>query len=68
MKLIVVNFDDSVDVSSIPVGASVNIGSGTITLSGLVMAITQMEEPPEQELIPHTHNASIDIGSTTELA
>lgn len=54
MKLITVQFDESVNINSIPKGATVTVSDGTTTLTGKVMALTDMADP-EAVLVPHTH-------------
>lgn len=56
MKLVTVEFDDSVDISILPNGTSpVNISDGTNTLSeGKILALSDVLEL-ESELETHTH-------------
>jgi hypothetical protein len=57
MKLVTVQFPDSTDLSSIPKGSAVSIGSVS---GGTVLAITEMYEPPAApaQLVPHTHEVA----------
>lgn len=52
MKLLVVRFDDDVDVTSLPPGKDVSVattGATIVTVAGTVMATTDMEDPPTIE-------------------
>jgi len=52
MKLLVVRFDDDVDLTPLPPGKDVsvaNTGATIVTVSGVVMASTSMEDPPTIE-------------------
>lgn len=45
MKLLVIQFEDTVDTSPLPKGTQVTVGDGTTTLSGEVMASVDILEP-----------------------
>lgn len=45
MKLLVIQFEDTVDISPLPKGTQVTVGDGTTTLSGEVMASVDILEP-----------------------
>ena len=55
MKLLTIRFEESVDITQLPKGTPVNISDGTIVLNGTVMSLTDLEDPPEAELVPHIH-------------
>jgi hypothetical protein len=59
MKLLTVRFEEAVDIAALAVGKPVTITDGTVSPAGIVMAVTQLEEPPEPALVPHTHPAAI---------
>jgi len=66
MKLITVQFDDSVDITTITIGTkpiTVSDGATNIT-GGTLMSQTEMIEP---ELVPHTHVVvtSVPVDTTT---
>lgn len=45
MKLLVIQFEDSVDISPLPKGTKVTVGDDTTTLPGEVMASVDILEP-----------------------
>jgi len=59
MKLIVVQFDDAVDVSVIPKGSTVSINGNSTTLQGGVvrMLVDGLDAPPD--LTAHIHPISV---------
>ena len=63
MKLLTIRFEDSVDITQLPKGTPVNISDGTIVLNGTIMILTDIEELPEADLVPHSHPAiaTIDV-------
>lgn len=68
MKVIMVGYPDSVDTSVLPRDKSGIITSdGAISLSdGVIVGHAEVPDPPEPELIPHTHSAVTDQGSPVE--
>ena len=62
MKLLTVKFEEAVDITALTVGKLVTVTDGTVSPAGVVMAVTQMEEP---ELVPHTHPAAIGPAEET---
>jgi hypothetical protein len=61
MQLILIEFDDSVDLSAITVGATVQVGS----LSGIVDSKTSMVNPPDPILLAHTHTINGTVTGVT---
>ena len=45
MKLLIVQFDDTANVEAIPVSTEVTVTNGITTLTGKVLARTEMENP-----------------------
>ncbi len=45
MKLLVIQFEDTVDISPLPKGTKVTVTDGTTTLPGEVMASVDIVEP-----------------------
>jgi len=71
MKLLTIRFEESVDINQLPKGTEVNISDGTIVLNGTIMILTDIENPPEAELVPHRHpgvgTVELDIGPAVAL-
>jgi hypothetical protein len=61
MKIITVQFDDAVDISTVAVGASATVSG--VASAGTVMLVGQMANPPAQTLIPHVHDVPGGSGS-----
>ena len=61
MKLLTIRFEETVNITQLPKGTPVNISDGTIVLNGTVMILTDIEDPPEAELVPHSHPATATI-------
>ena len=57
MKIIVVVFEDSVDTGQVVKGASATVTQDSNTVSGTVLAVADIYEPPT-ELAVHTHNTT----------
>jgi len=52
MKIVIVQFADATDISTLAVDAAVTVGAvagGTVIMAG------SMQSPPAQTLMPHTH-------------
>lgn len=64
MKALTIRFEDSVDINQLPKGTAVTVSHATILLNGHVMILTDMEDPPEQELLPHTHGIEVNSEGT----
>lgn len=57
MKVVVIRFPDTADVSALTVGAAVSVYVGAVTVAGgTVNSVSVMEDPPAATLIPHTHD------------
>jgi len=64
MKLVTVQFEDSVDITVLPIGEPVSITNGTDSIDdGSIMSQTVMIEP---ELVDHTHGITLS-GQTAEV-
>lgn len=66
MKIVVIQYPDSVDISTITKGATANVVVGESTVEGgtVLNASEWYEAPPAAPtLVPHTHNLA---GSTGE--
>lgn len=60
MRLLTIQFEDSVDVSSLPKGTTVTVSDGSNTVSdGTVLAVSDVQDP---EVLPHNHPANTTIG------
>jgi hypothetical protein len=57
VKVLIIKFEDSVDVSALPVGAKeITVSDGVNTIkSGVVIAKTDAINPDEPALVQHTH-------------
>jgi len=58
--LLLINFVGA-DISTLTVGKSVTVGDGTTTVTGVVMAAVQAEDPVNA-LLPHTHPVATETG------
>ena len=70
MKIIMVQFANSVDISKIGVDMKVQVSSGAIAVSeGTVVLSGEVSETPLNVLTPHTHVvnqvAEVQIATTT---
>ncbi len=45
MKLLIVQFEDTEDITVLPKGTEVTVGDGTSSLTGRVKALVDMESP-----------------------
>ena len=61
MKLLTIKVESSIDLSGLVEGAEVTVSDGTITVTGEVFAETRMPDPPESELLPHSHPAGVTL-------
>jgi hypothetical protein len=62
MKIVVVEFADSVDITSLAVNGTVTVGAvagGTVVLTGAV------QNPTAAALTPHTHQVAAANGTVT---
>ncbi len=66
MKIVILQFDDSVDVSALTMGATptVTVGATNIT-GGSVLTVLQIPDTPVPTLIPHTHSVPSQGGNVT---
>ena len=55
MKLLTIRFEEATDITQLPKGTEVNISDGTIVLNGTIMILTDIEELPDADLVPHIH-------------
>jgi len=53
MKVLVVQFEDTVDITPLVKGTGVSVKIGTITLPGVVMFSTDILDPPGLEGLYH---------------
>ena len=59
MKVIIIKFDESVDITFLPKGTTVSVTDGTNTLNnGIVLTLIDILES-EPILLPHSHSAEI---------
>lgn len=58
MKVVVVRFPDTVDISTLTAGIAVSVkGLGTVEVTGgTVNSVSSMEDAPAVALVPHTHD------------
>lgn len=57
MKLVIVEYPDSVNIQALPKGTIVTVTDGTTSLpNGSIMSLADVQDP---EPAPHTHAASI---------
>lgn len=63
MKLLAIKFESSVDLSRLAERAKVTVSDGTTTVNGEIFAETRLPDPPQPELVPHSHPAlaSVDV-------
>lgn len=60
MKVLTIKFDDGVDLTHLDVDDAVEVTKDGVAVSGSVMTSPfRMANPPEQELLPHTHPFSV---------
>jgi hypothetical protein len=64
MKLMTIQFPDTVDMTVIPKGTVVTVGDGTSSLQGKVFAQTDLVDEP---VPPHIHAAITDSHSSTSI-
>ena len=55
MKLLTIRFEDAADLAAFAVGAKINVSNSSSTTEGVVLAVTNMADPPEAEIVQHTH-------------
>ncbi len=60
MKLVVVRYDDAIDISSIQAGQA---GAVNTIVGGTVVFAAPVYEPPP-EVVPHNHPASTNVGTS----
>jgi len=66
MRLLIISFNDGVDLSTLPSGTGVAVSDGITTVSGRVLMPAGPIEEPAPELVPHSHPA--DIGPATPIS
>ena len=66
MKLVTVQFNDSVDISVLAKGTTgISVTDGTNTLENGIIRILSDVSEPEPEIVQHTHPAAIGPATPT---
>ena len=63
MKFIIVQCEETVDITVIPKGTAVTVADGTNTLNGEIAGSLDYVEPDPPPVVPHIHDVS-SVGVT----
>ena len=66
MKVVVVRFPDTTDISALTIGSAISVKIGTTEIvGGAVNSVASIENPTIATLIPHNHTVAIPAPSGT---
>ncbi len=63
MKFVVIELPESLDISKLPIGGELGISLAGESFKGTVVGSCNVADPPDSEIIPHTHSINFTESS-----